>query len=133
MSLLTSLVAPATQLLDKFIEDKDQKARLAHEISTMAERHHQEIVKGQLAINLADAKSGSFWQGGWRPSIGWCCSLVLFYSFILQPFAIFVIAIIGYPIPDLPNLSTTELFPILGSLLGIGSLRTFEKYKGVTK
>ena len=51
MSLLTSLIGPATQLLDKVIEDKDQKAQLAHEIATMAERHAQELAQGQLEIN----------------------------------------------------------------------------------
>ena len=35
MSLLNSLIGPATNLLDKFIEDKDQKAKLAHELATI--------------------------------------------------------------------------------------------------
>ena len=30
MSLINSLIGPATKLLDKVIEDKDQKAKLAH-------------------------------------------------------------------------------------------------------
>ncbi len=37
MSIVASLVGPVTGLLDKFIEDKDQKNALAHEISTMSE------------------------------------------------------------------------------------------------
>ena len=41
--MLAQLISPVTGLLDKFIEDKDQKAALAHEISTMAERHAQEL------------------------------------------------------------------------------------------
>jgi len=133
MSIINNLIGPVTGILDKFVEDKDQKAKLAHELATMADNHAQELAKGQLAINLADAKSGSFWQGGWRPSIGWSCSLALFYSFVLQPFMTFGFAAAGYPIPDLPSLNTTELFPILGALLGIGSLRTFEKTRGVAK
>ena len=48
MSILGSLLEPATKLLDKVIEDKDQKNDLAHEIATMAERHAQELAKGQL-------------------------------------------------------------------------------------
>ena len=39
MSILGTLVGPVTGILDKFIEDKDQKAKLAHEIATMAEKH----------------------------------------------------------------------------------------------
>ena len=48
---LSSLIGPVTGLLDKFIEDKDQKAALAHEIATMSEKHAHEALKGQLEIN----------------------------------------------------------------------------------
>jgi hypothetical protein len=48
MSLVGQLIGPVTGLLDKFIEDKDQKNALAHEIATMSERHAQEALKGQL-------------------------------------------------------------------------------------
>ena len=41
MSLVATLVGPVTGLLDKFIEDKDQKAVLAHKIATMSEEHHR--------------------------------------------------------------------------------------------
>ena len=51
MSILNSLIVPVTSLLDKFIVDKDQANALAHEISTMAERHSQELAKGQLDVN----------------------------------------------------------------------------------
>ena len=51
MSIVASLVGPVTGLLDKFIEDKDQKNALAHEIATMSERHAQELMKGQLDVN----------------------------------------------------------------------------------
>jgi hypothetical protein len=50
-NMLDKLIAPVTGLLDKFIEDKDEKAKLAHEISTMAEKHGQEIALAQIALN----------------------------------------------------------------------------------
>ena len=56
MDLLGKLVDPVSNILDKVIEDKDQKARLAHEISTMAERHAQELARGQIEINKEEAK-----------------------------------------------------------------------------
>jgi hypothetical protein len=34
--MIQALIAPASKLLDKFIEDKDQKNQLAHELATMA-------------------------------------------------------------------------------------------------
>jgi hypothetical protein len=44
--MIEKLIGPITGLLDKFIEDKDQKSRLAHEVATMAENHAQELSKG---------------------------------------------------------------------------------------
>ena len=133
MSLLTSLVGPATDLLDKFIEDKDQKAKLAHELATMADKHAQEIALAQIAVNKEEASSGSFFKGGWRPFIGWVCGIAFFYHFVLNPIILFVIAIIGIEIPDLPNFNMNTLLTVLGGMLGIGSLRTYEKQKGLTK
>ena len=69
--MLEALIGPVTGLLDKFVEDKDQKAALAHEIATMSDRHAQELARGQLEINKAEAASGSLFKGGWRPFIGW--------------------------------------------------------------
>ena len=39
----SKLIEPVSGLLGKLITDKDQAARLSHEIATMAERHGQEI------------------------------------------------------------------------------------------
>jgi hypothetical protein len=40
---------------------------------------------------------------------------------------------LGYPVPALPEFDMASLMTVLGGLLGLGGLRTFEKYKGVTK
>ena len=133
MSVLTSLVGPVTGLLDKFIEDKDQKAKLAHEIATMGEKHSQEALLAQLEINKAEAASGSFFKGGWRPFVGWICGIAFAYHFVLQPLLIFIFAYIGLDTPDLPKFDVGTLLPVLGGMLGIGSLRSYEKTKGLTK
>ena len=49
MSVFTSLIGPVTGLLDKFVEDKDQKAKLAHEIATMGQKHSHASVMYLLA------------------------------------------------------------------------------------
>lgn len=131
--MLTTLIAPVTGLLDKFIEDKDQKAKLAHEVATMAQRHAQELAKGQIEINKAEAASGSVFKGGWRPFIGWVCGIAFAYHFILQPLLLFLVAVIGVSLPALPEFDMSTLLPVLGGMLGLGSLRSFEKYKGVSK
>ena len=133
MSLLNNLVAPVTGLLDKIIEDKDQKAALAHELATMADKHAQQLALAQIEVNKAEAASGSFFKGGWRPFVGWVCGVAFAYHFIIQPLVIFILTAIGMDIPDLPEFDMGTLLPVLGGMLGIGGLRTYEKHKGLTK
>ena len=74
--MIESLIGPVAGLLDKFIEDKDQKNALAHQIATMSERHAQELAKGQLEVNKVEAASASLFVAGWRPAVGWsCCAM----------------------------------------------------------
>ena len=127
--MLQALIAPITGLLDKFVEDKDQKNALAHELATMADRHAQELAKGQLEVNKAEAASGSIFKGGWRPFIGWVCGVAFAYHFILQPVLLFGVAVAGVEIPALPEFDMGSLMPVLLGMLGLGGLRTVEKIK----
>jgi hypothetical protein len=61
--MIGKLIEPVTGLLDKFIEDKDQKAQLAHDLATMADRHAQDLALAQIEVNKAEAASGSDVQG----------------------------------------------------------------------
>ncbi len=131
--MIPVLVGAVSGLLDKFIEDKDQKNRLAHEISTMAEKQAQELALAQIEVNKAEAASGSTFRGGWRPFIGWVCGVSFAYHFVLQPLLVFLVALMGWSVPQLPEFDMASLMTVLGGLLGLGSLRTFEKFKGVSK
>jgi phenylpyruvate tautomerase PptA (4-oxalocrotonate tautomerase family) len=131
--MIDKLIGPVTGLLDKFIEDKDQKAALAHEIATMSSKHAQQLALAQISVNAAEAASGSLFKGGWRPFIGWTCGLAFFYHFVGQPFAVFVMTVMGTEIPTLPEFDMGTLLTVLGGMLGIGGLRTYEKQKGITK
>ena len=133
MSLINTLVGPVTGLLDKFVEDKDQKAKLAHEIATMSDTHAQQALLAQLEINKAEAASGSLFEGGWRPFIGWTSGIAFAYHFVLQPLLVFVLTVSGIDLPELPEFDMSTLLTVLGGMLGIGSLRTYEKQKGLTK
>ena len=125
MSILSSLIEPATKILDKVIEDKDQKNALAHEIATMAERHANELAKGQLEVNKVEAAHKSLFVAGWRPSIGWCCSLGLLYHVLIAPIAgIWV---------EVPEIDSSLLMTTMNGMLGLGAMRSYEKTKGVSR
>ena len=125
MSILGSLIDPATKLLDKVIEDKDQKAALAHEIATMAEKHAQELAKGQIEINKLDAK-GNWLQSSWRPLAGYTCVLGLMVNFLVAPIAA------GFGLV-IPQADAGVMMPLLLGMLGLGGARSFERVKGVGK
>jgi hypothetical protein len=131
--MLSNLIGPVTGLLDKFVEDKDQRAVLAHEIATMSEKHAQELAKGQLEVNKAEAASGSVFKGGWRPAIGWVCASAFAYHFVLQPIILFVALAAGIDMPALPEFDMASLMTVMMGMLGLGGLRTYEKQKGITK
>jgi len=131
--MIQALIGPVTGLLDKFIEDKDQKALLAHELATLADRQANEIALAQIEVNKAEAASGSLFKGGWRPFIGWVCGVAFAYHFVLQPLIIFGVSVYGIEIPALPEFEMSTLLTVLGGLLGLGTLRTYEKSKGLSK
>mgnify|MGYP003665945458 FL=1 len=131
--MLELLVGPITGLLNKFIPDAGERAKLAHEIATLAEKQAHEIALAQIAVNKEEAASGSLFKGGWRPFIGWVCGSAFAYHFVLQPIMIFCIAAYGIDLPALPVFDMASLMTVLGGLLGLGGLRTFEKVKGIEK
>lgn len=120
-----SLIDPVSTLLDKFIEDKDTKAKLAHDIATMAEKHGHEIALAQIEVNKQEAK-GNFFQSGWRPATGWICVVGFGVNFLVSPLA----RAFGL---DIPQADLSVMLPVLMGMLGLGGLRTLERTKGVGK
>jgi hypothetical protein len=133
MSIVASLIGPVSSILDKVIPDADEKAKLAHELATMADTHAQQALLAQLEINKAEAASGSIFKGGWRPFVGWVCGIALLYHFILSPLIIFGATLTGIDIPPIPEFDMGSLMTVLMGMLGLGGLRTYEKQKGITK
>ncbi len=125
MDLLGKLIGPVTGLLDKFVEDKDQKNALAHEIATLAEKQAHESVMGQLEVNKVEAAHKSLFVAGWRPFVGWVCGVGLAYNVIIAQ-----ILGIWFTVPEVdPSLLT----PVLMGMLGMGAMRSYEKAKGVQR
>jgi len=130
--MIDKLIGPVTSLLDKFIEDKDQKAKLAHEVATMAQRHAQELAKAQLEVNKAEAQHKSLFVSGWRPAVGWCCVFGMMGNFMVIPFTNFVLALLKIEVV-VPLIDTATMMPVLMGMLGLGAMRTYEKRTGVSK
>lgn len=123
--MLQALIGPVTGLLDKFIPDADEKAKLAHEIATMSEKHHQEVMLQQIEVLKLDAK-GSWFQSSWRPLAGYTCVLGLMVNFLISPIAA------GFGV-EIPQADAGVMMPLLLGMLGLGGARSFERVKGVGK
>ncbi len=129
-SIVKELVGPVTGLLSEFIEDKDQKARLAHEIATLAQKEAHKNAALQLEVNKIEAAHASIFVSGWRPALGWVCTMGMFGNFITIPFSNFVLALIGYDIV-IPLVPLETMMPVLMGMLGLGAMRSFEKTRKV--
>ena len=119
--MIEKFIAPVTNLLDKFIADADTKQKIAHEIATMSEIHAQEIALAQIEVNKAEAK-GNWFQAGWRPATGWVCVLGFAVNFLISPLAA------GFGI-EIPQADTSTMLPVLMGMLGLGTMRTYERVK----
>ena len=131
--MLTALIGPVSKLVGKFIEDKDVKNKLSHDLATLAQRHAQELAKSQIEVNKMEAQSRHWFVASWRPFIGWTCGIALMWHFVLSQFILFFATMFGYTLPALPEFGMGSLMTVLMGMLGLGGLRTFEKYKGMTK
>lgn len=117
--MLDKLIEPVSGILNKVIPDKDQAAKLAHEIATMGEKHAQEQIMAQLEILKADAK-GNWFQASWRPLIGWICGISLGINYMIAPIAM------GFGV-EIPQADMSVMMPLLLGMLGIGGMRSFDK------
>ena len=63
---------------------------------------------------------------------GWTWGAALAYHYVVQPLFLFLAALDGKALL-LPAFSMESLLTVLLGLLGMGGLRTYEKFKGVAR
>jgi len=131
MSWLSSLVGGGAitaaqgvaNIVDQFIETDDEKRAW----ETVKAKMAQEPQLAQIELNKVEAGHRTMFVAGWRPAAGWVCSIGLAFIFLVNPIIQWVT---GEPGPELP---TDIMFELMLGMLGLGGLRTFEKYSGKTK
>lgn len=130
--MLQELINPISDLLGKFIPDATERQKLAHEIATMAQKNAHENAMAQVEVNKIEAQHSSVFVAGWRPFIAWCCGIGLCYNFILYPLLLWVVALYQLNITP-PPLFSDNLMELVMGILGLGAMRTYEKFKGVER
>lgn len=136
LPVIDGLIGLGSKLIDRLIADPSEKAEAKYKLLELAQTGELQtlaaevqLAKGQMDINLAEANSPSLFKGGWRPFIGWVCGIACAWNWIGLSLALFLAKLNGQVI-DMAPLSLTEMMPILLGMLGLGTLRTYERVNG---
>ncbi len=129
--ILGSVFQLGKDLIDRFIPDKSEAARVEAEFLRMAAQGELQQVIAQLEINAKEAAHPSVFVAGWRPAFGWAGCAGFVYAVIVQPMLAWWAATKGLPTP--PELNMDLLWVVITGMLGIGGLRSVEKIKGASK
>lgn len=133
IGLISAVLPSVMEVAGRFLpEDKEKRAAAEREIEAQLTTHLAQIDLAQLDINKTEAAHRSIFVAGWRPFIGWSCGVALAWNYIAQPILVFTLAQTGNLV-ELPALDMSQMMPVLMGMLGLGGLRTFEKYKSVSK
>mgnify|MGYP003630504282 FL=1 len=128
-SLVTAAEGVAN-IIDRFVETDEEKQ--AAEL--IKAKLMMKPSLAQIELNKVEAGHRSIFVAGWRPFIGWVCGLALLWHFILFDLLTWVTVNFFPHVSELPELTGTEtLVTVLLSLLGLGAMRTVEKFGGKTQ
>ena len=119
------------QLLDKVLPDTEAANKAKADLLSMQIKGELDALLGQLEINKEEAKSASVFVSGWRPAIGWICGTALAYATILEPVLRFASLVWFDYHGSFPVIDTDLTMQVLLGMLGLGAMRSFDKFKGV--
>jgi len=136
MNLLQLIIGPVSHLLDKVMPDPQAKAaaqlkllelQQAGEFRELDDQLKRDL--GQIEVNKAEAASGNAFASSWRPLAGYVCVIGLAYQFVVQPLLAWGSGM--WTVPPPPQIDMGDLLTLLGGMLGLSTLRTAERMKGV--
>ena len=121
-------LATISKVVDELHTSEEEKL----DKKILMQRLQQKLAEKQLDVNAKEASHRSVFVAGWRPAIGWCGALALFFAFILSPCIEWYAKFSGMDIVP-PAIETGPLLAIVTSMLGVAGMRSFEKAKGIAK
>ena len=121
-------LATISKVVDELHTSEEEKL----DKKILMQRLQQKLAEKQLDVNAKEASHRSVFVAGWRPAIGWCGALALFFAFILSPCIEWYAKFSGMDIVP-PAIETGPLLAIVTSMLGVAGMRSFGKAKGIAK
>ena len=122
----------ALKTISKVVDDLHTSEEEKLDKKILMQRIQQKLAEKQLDVNAKEASHRSVFVAGWRPAIGWCGAMALFFAFILSPCIEWYAKFSGMDIVP-PAIETGPLLAIVTSMLGVAGMRSFEKAKGIAK
>ena len=128
-----------SDLIKRIFPDPEKRAEAIQSLERLKQNGELAKMKMQSDINIQEAKSASVFVSGARPFILWICGAGFGYSVIIYPLLCWGWALlqatghIPKGIEPPPEIDSGALFTMLSGLLGLGSMRTVEKIKGVAR
>jgi hypothetical protein len=130
---IAAALAPAIgTLIDRLIPDKHEAEKAKADLERSLVDAANQINLEQVKTNQIEAAHRSIWVAGWRPAIGWACSVGFAWAFVGQPVAVWISAV-WVPDLSLPALDTAPLIEMTFAMLGLAGMRSWEKSKGLAK
>lgn len=137
--LLGSILGPVKDLVSEVIVDKDKRKeieagidRLELEMADKVEQRIHDVQIAQIKVNEEEAKAEKLFVAGWRPGAGWVCVFGLTWATVLQPILSWVCTVNGWYDGAFPRVDSDLLIYVLGGMLGLGAMRSYEKKQGVS-
>lgn len=139
MSIWDTVAAPIISIINKVVPDKAAAAAAVAQLNQMQLQGSledellqlQSTTVNQSAVDQVEAGNSSWLVAGWRPAVGWCCAAAVALIFIIGPMFTWITNLIGHPTP-FPTLDSNSLMTLLFGMLGMGTLHTAEKIKGIS-
>lgn len=110
-------------LIDRVFPDKVQAEAAKAHLGELSQNGEIQAMLAQIAVNNTEAASPNWFVAGWRPAIGWICGGGLGYQYLVFPWLVAIM-------PAVRPLDTATLMQLLGGLLGMAALRSWDKLKG---
>lgn len=132
---MLNLITMFLPLVDKLvarIPDPAMRERAALDMQAELLKAAVSESQGQSEINKIEAAHSSIFVSGWRPAIGWVGAIGLGYNFLLYPFLDWFLTLVGVT-TALPKPDNETLMALVYAMLGIGAMRSFDKWKGTSR
>lgn len=120
------------------IKDPVEVAKIELQLTVLEQR----LTEGQIEVNKIEASSAHWFVASWRPAIGWVAVSALFFMYTVKAFVMtaiwtyqcyLIISTNGAfaTLPLFPELGAMDILGLVGSMLGVAGMRSWEKSQGV--